>query len=150
MESLSPVARRGLSGKTLSEILKLPLSTRSFNDALLAVKDVQACIDLLVSRKATKQTQASIRNACGAIVSVRERLSGQPFLRTYEVTKRGANSRFTTGENEFSSVDALFVQAAIQAIDPTLDLPPIKTGLRAWFAWQKQQAEARDEGKKRP
>lgn len=150
MESLSPAARRGLSGKIVSEILKRPLSPRSFNDALLAAKDIQTSIDLLVSRKASKRTQASIRNACGAIVSVRERLSGKTFLRSYESTKRGANSKFTTGKIEFSSLDALFVQAAMQAIDPTLELPPIKTGLRAWFAWEKERTEARGEGKERP
>ncbi|WP_311274940.1 hypothetical protein [Methylobacterium sp. WCS2018Hpa-22] len=150
MESLSPAARRGLSGKIVSEILKRPLSQRTFDDALQAAKDIQASIDLLVSHKASKRTQASIRNACGAIVSVRERLSGKPFLRSYESTKRGANSKFTTGKTEFSSLDALFVQAAMQAIDPTLELPPIKTGLRAWFAWEKEPAEGRGEGKERP
>ncbi|TXN33076.1 hypothetical protein [Methylobacterium sp. WL19] len=149
MESLSPVARRGLSGKIVSEILKRPLSPRSFNDALLAAKDIQTSIDLLVSRKASKRTQASIRNACGGIVSVRERLTNKPFLRSYGETERGANSKFTAGKNEFASLDALFVQAAMQAIDPTLELPPIKTGLRAWFAWEKEQAEGRGEGKER-
>ncbi|WP_156652715.1 hypothetical protein [Methylobacterium sp. Leaf86] len=150
MESLSPAARRGLSGKIVSEILKRPLSQRTFDDALLAAKDIQAIIDLLVSRRASKRTQVSIRNACGAIVGVRKRLSGKQFLRSYARTKRGANSKFTTGKTEFSALDALFVQAAMQAIDPTLDFPPILTGLRAWFAWEKEQAEGRGEGKEQP
>ncbi|MHC2018960.1 hypothetical protein [Methylobacterium sp. CM6247] len=122
MESLSPAARRGLSGKIVSEMLKRPLSPRSFNDALLAVKDIQTSIDLLVSRKASKITQASIRNACGTLVGVRERILRKPFLRSYESTQRGASSKFTTGKTEFSALDALFVQAAMQAIDPTLEI----------------------------
>ncbi len=88
-----------------------------------------ACKPIL-KRRSKKTPSLSVRQACAALLSLREAITGQPFTRTWATVKTRDRLVAARGPREFASTDALFVQVALGAIDPTVTISTIRSGLK--------------------
>ncbi len=74
--------------------------------------------------KGKKQKDLALLECCNRLWEIREGITGNAFVRTFDLAPG-------TGRDEFTSRDALFVQVAMSAIDPSVQVKTIKSELQA-------------------
>ncbi len=93
-------------------------------DVLPKLKQINEACGASLKIKGKKSKRLALNNCCTGLWHIREEMSGCAFTRTFD-TAAGRD-----GE-QFTHQDALFVQVAIKAVDPDVQLKTIKSELKS-------------------